>query len=296
MWQRLIRFVAAEDGRIHYGQPCDPHVDVGVATASPGSKLAAFDIIGDVLSPSCRVTKRKLTVKRLLTPLSREQVGLARMLGLNYRKHAAEANMTEPKYPVLFYKPVTALIGAGDTITIPKVCQPVEHHLPDFEVELTIVIGKPCKNVSEEEALDYVLGYSLGNDVSFRYHQLAVSQWSFSKGFDDATPWGPCIVNSSLIPDPQVLKVKSVVNGEVLQDSTTADQIFSVRKTIAFLSQGTTLLPGSIIMTGTPEGVGFVRKPPIFLKNGDKIEQHISGGIGTLLNTVVEEGKEKAKL
>jgi len=198
--------------------------------------------------------------------------------------------MQAPAFPVLFIKPVTALIGPFDLINIPKSCQPVNFHLPDFEAELVVVIKKPCKNVSEADALDYVLGYTLGNDISFRHHQLAVSQWCFSKGFDDATPWGPCIVAASQIPDPQTLQVKSVVNGQVMQDGTTADQIFNVRRTIAHLSQGTTLTPGSLIMTGTPDGVGFVRQPPIFLKHGDRIEQYISAGVGTLSNSVVEEG------
>ncbi|KAI0797150.1 hypothetical protein C8Q75DRAFT_823759 [Abortiporus biennis] len=295
-WTRLIRFVAAETGQVHIGQPVDASLDVGLA-AYQGRVIKAYEIIGSPFDTAAQVTKKVLTVKALLAPLSREEVGLVRCLGLNYSDHAAETKMAKPKYPILFYKPVTSLIGPNAPITIPKVTQPVEKHLPDYEVELTIVIGKPAKDVSEADALDYVLGYTVANDTSSRYHQLAVSQWGFSKGFDDSTPIGPCIVAAHTIPDPQKLPLGCVVNGKTLQDGNTADQLFNVRQTIAHLSQGTTLLPGSIIMTGTPKGVGFVRKPAIFLKNGDEVRVWVEK-IGTLINPVVEEGKGavKAKL
>jgi len=201
--------------------------------------------------------------------------------------------MEKPAFPILFYKPATVLIGPNVPITIPRAAQPVDKHIPDYEVELTVVIGKPAKNVAEADALDYVLGYVTGNDISFRYHQMAVSQWGFSKGFDDATPFGPCIVSSRVIKDPQNIPLKTTLNGQTLQNGTTADQIFSVRKTIAFLSQGTTLEPGSLIMTGTPVGVGFVRKPPIYLKDGDEVRVWVGGGLGTLVNPVVEESRTK---
>jgi len=199
--------------------------------------------------------------------------------------------MKKPNAPILFYKPPTAITGPNTPITIPRAAQPVSKHIPDYEVELTIVIGKAAKDVTEKEALDYVLGYTAANDVSFRFHQMNVSQWDFSKGFDNTTPIGPCLVAASAIPDPQTLPLKTVVNGQVLQDGTTADQIFNVRQTIAFLSQGTTLQPGTIILTGTPKGVGFVRKPPLYLKNGDVVQVWIGCGIGTLINPVAEESQ-----
>ncbi|CAL1700052.1 unnamed protein product [Somion occarium] len=288
-WTRLIRFVAAETAQVHIGEPIDPKINVGLAFRQR-KPIKAYEIVGSVLDPAAEVTKKVLTVKELLSPLSREQLGIVRCLGLNYADHAEEAKMARPKYPILFYKPPTAIIGPEAPIQIPKVTQPVEQHLPDYEVELTIVIGKAAKDVSEADALDYVLAYTAGNDTSFRYHQLAVSQWGFSKGFDDATPLGPCLVAARTI-DPQNLPLKTIVNGKTLQDGTTSDQIFTVRQTIAHLSQGTTLLPGSIIMTGTPKGVGFVKKPPIYLKHGDDIAVWIGGGIGTLANPVIEEGK-----
>jgi len=293
-WTRLIRFVARETGRVHFGQPVDDAVDVGLAVLSQ-EPLKAYEISGTALDPAASVTKNVLTVEKLLAPLAREDVKLVRCLGLNYRDHADEAKMAYPKCPILFYKPATSLIGPNDPIKIPKVCQPVDEHLPDYEVELTIVIGKNCKNVSAANALDYVLGYAVGNDMSFRQHQFASSQWGFSKGFDDATPWGPVIVSARALPDPQNIPLKSVVNGQTLQDGTTKDQIFGVAQTLEFLSQGTTLEAGSIIMTGTPKGVGFVRKPAVFLKHGDEVRMTLGGGLGTLVNSVVEEGKE-AKL
>ncbi|KAL9713039.1 hypothetical protein Ac2012v2_004280 [Leucoagaricus gongylophorus] len=287
-WTRLIRFVATETKRVHIGQPVNPNIDVGVAAANR-QPIKAYEIIGSALDISAQVTNQVLTVDTLLSPLSNDQIKVVRCLGLNYSDHAAEAKLAKPAFPVLFYKPLTSLIGPLATVTIPKVAQPPKEHLPDYEVELVIVIGKTVKDVSEAEALDYVLGYTGANDVSFRKHQMAVSQWGFSKGFDNTNPLGPCLVSNNLIPDPQTVKLKLTLNGNVVQDGTTADQIFNVRQTVSFLSQGTTLEPGSIILTGTPKGVGFVRHPPLYLKHGDKMTVWLGGGIGTLLNDVKEE-------
>lgn len=289
-WTRLIRFVAVETSQVHIGQPVDPQLDIGLAVAKQ-KQVFAHEILGSPFDPAAQLSQNLLSVKTLLSPLTREQIGLARCLGLNYADHAAEANLKKPNAPILFYKPPTAIIGPNAPINIPRAAQPVSKHIPDYEVELTIVIGKAAKDVSEKDALDYVLGYTAANDVSFRFHQMNISQWDFSKGFDNTTPIGPCLVAASVIPDPQTLSLKTIVNGQVLQDGTTDDQIFSVRQTIAFLSQGTTLEPGTIILTGTPKGVGFVRKPPLYLKDGDTVQISIDSGIGSLINPVVEEGK-----
>ncbi|KAF8638563.1 hypothetical protein AX17_002106 [Amanita inopinata Kibby_2008] len=270
-------------------------IPVGLA-AYRGTPIRAHEIIGSALDSAAQLTSRVLTVKTLLSPLSRQQAGgIVRCLGLNYSDHAAEANMPIPAFPILFYKPVTSLIGPNAPVTIPRVAQPPKEHLPDYEVELVIIIGKAAKDVSEADALDYVLGYTGANDVSFRKHQMAVSQWSFSKSFDNTNPFGPCIVSASAIPDPQQIPLKCTVNGTVVQDGNTADQIFNVRRTVSFLSQGTTLEPGSIILTGTPKGVGFVRNPPVYLKHGDKMSVWLGNGIGTLVNDVQEEKLESAK-
>lgn len=288
-WTRLIRFVAAETSRVHIGQPVDPTLDVGLASHQ-GKTFKAHEIVGSPLDPAAQVnTKSELTVQKLLSPLSRDDIKVVRCLGLNYSDHAAEAKMAKPSFPILFFKPTTSLIGPNSPVVIPLIAQPASEHLPDYEVELAIIIGKPAKDIKEEDALDYVLGYTGSNDVSFRKHQLAVSQWGFSKGFDNTTPIGPCIVSANAIPNPQEVALKTTVNSEILQDGNTSDQIFTVRQTISWLSQGTTLEPGTIILTGTPKGVGFVRRPPVFLKDGDKMELWFGNGIGTLANSVVEE-------
>ncbi|KAI9574398.1 hypothetical protein HD554DRAFT_2046844 [Boletus coccyginus] len=294
-WTRLIRFIAAETSHVHIGQPVDPKLDVGLA-AWNRQTIKAHEIVGSALDPAAQVTNTVLTVKELLPPLSREELKIVRCLGLNYSDHAAETKMAKPVAPLLFYKPLSSMIGPNAPICVPKVAQPVEEHLPDYEVELVIVIGKAAKNVSETEALDYVLGYTGANDVSFRKHQLTTSQWCFSKGFDNTTPLGPCLVSNNAIPDPQVLPLTCTLNGKTLQNGNTNGQIFNVRQTIAFLSQATTLEPGSVILTGTPAGVGFTRKPPIVLKHGDDCRVWIGHGIGTLVNPVAEVGKLVAML
>ncbi|KAH8831530.1 fumarylacetoacetate hydrolase [Flagelloscypha sp. PMI_526] len=282
-WTRLIRFIAAETSRVHFGQPIDASQDVGRAAAS-GQAIRAREILGSPLDPASSVSDQLLTI--------------VRCLGLNYKDHADEAQLKYPEYfsevfLFLFYKPTSALIGPGAPIIIPTFAQPTKEHLPDYETELVIVIGRPAKNVSEADALDYVLGYTAANDVSFRKHQFAVSQWNFSKGFDNTNPFGPCIVAASQIPDPQTIPLTSTVNGKLLQDGNTRNQIFTVRQTVSYLSQGTTLEPGSIILTGTPVGVGYVRDPPVYLKQGDTVEVFVGNGVGTLVNPVQEENLTK---
>ncbi|KAL2132846.1 hypothetical protein VTI74DRAFT_3220 [Chaetomium olivicolor] len=193
------------------------------------------------------------------------------------------------------YKPATSLSGPSDPIPIHPLAQ--QHTGLDYECELVAVIGKPCSDVPESSALDYVLGYAVGNDVSHRDWQLKLGggQWSLGKGFDGWAPFGPGIVSSSLIQDPQTLAIKTRVNGQTVQDSTTADMIFSVKKTIAFLSQGTTLMPGDVIFTGTPQGVGMGRNPQVWLKDGDVVEVELEG-VGTCTNKVEFTRARDAKL
>jgi 2-keto-4-pentenoate hydratase/2-oxohepta-3-ene-1,7-dioic acid hydratase in catechol pathway len=166
----------------------------------------------------------------------------------------------------------------------------------DYECELVAVIGKACSDVPESKALDYVLGYAVGNDVSHRDWQLqrGGGQWSLGKGFDGWAPYGPGIVSSKLVKDPQSLRIQTKLNGKSVQDSNTRDMIFGVAKTIAFLSQGTTLLPGDLIFTGTPQGVGMGRRPQLWLKDGDVVDVELEG-VGTCSNKV-EFTKTKAKL
>ena len=193
--------------------------------------------------------------------------------------------MPLPKYPILFYKPITALTGPFDPIPVPALAQ--EAPGLDYECELVAVIGRQAHNVSEADALDYVLGYAVGNDVSHREWQLkrGGGQAALGKSFDGWAPFGPGIVSRHLIKDPQKLRLGTKVNGKVVQDSVTKDMIFGVKEAITFLSKGTTLLPGDLIFTGTPHGVGSGRNPPLWLRDGDVVEVSLEG-VGTCTNTV----------
>ncbi len=201
-------------------------------------------------------------------------------IGLNYRRHARESKMELPSRPLIFLKASSSVIGPDQAIIIPKEA-PDE---VDYEVELAVVIGKLAKNVSEADALDYVLGYTIANDVSARDCQLRIdSQWARGKSFDTFCPLGPWLETEL---DPADLSVKTLLNGQVMQDSSTKDMIFNVQHLISYCSHNMTLLPGTVILTGTPEGVGFARKPAVYLKDGDTVELEIEG-IGRLRNRVV---------
>lgn len=202
--------------------------------------------------------------------------------GLNYRRHAEETGMAIPKVPTLFPKYRNSLVGPDEPIVLPvKNADNV-----DYEVELAAVIGKRCKNVTEAQALDYVAGYSILNDVSARDLQMQTSQWGAGKAIDTFAPFGPVLVPASEVGDPQKLAVKTRLNGKIMQDSNTADMIFPVAQLVAFLSDIMTLEPGDVIATGTPEGVGFTRKPPVFMRDGDVVEMEIEK-IGVLRNPIV---------
>ena len=204
-------------------------------------------------------------------------------LGRNYAAHAKEGGAQPPKYPMLFHKTATSLLGAGGTIVIPPVTKRV-----DYEAELAVIIGRTCKQVSEEEALDYVAGYAAANDVSARDLQRRTSQFSAGKMVDTFGPLGPALVTRDEVPDPQNLRIQTRLNGQVMQDSNTKMMIFSVAFTISYISQITTLEVGDVILTGTPEGVGFARKPPVYLKEGDVVTIEVEG-VGTLSNSVIEQ-------
>ncbi|RSL97805.1 hypothetical protein CDV31_012871 [Fusarium ambrosium] len=282
-WTHLIRFIAVEDGLIHRGQLCDTSIDVGLS-CKENKRVQANLINGSAFDGN--VTNRVMTVDQLLSPLDVSEVPLIRCMGLNYHDHAKEANMPVPTHPVLFIKPRTALSGPRPRkIYIPKF---VQDETTDYEAELTVVIGKDGKDIPEAEAMDYVLGYTCGNDVSARTEQFRNSQWCFSKGLDHSAPIGPVLVSPSVIQDPQALGIRATLNGATVQDSHTREMIFSVAKTIAFLSQGTTLERGTIIMMGTPPGIGMARNPKIWLKSGDDMRVSIDG-IGTLINEVFYE-------
>jgi 2-keto-4-pentenoate hydratase/2-oxohepta-3-ene-1,7-dioic acid hydratase in catechol pathway len=202
-------------------------------------------------------------------------------VGLNYRKHAAEAGVEVPGQPILFSKFSTAIVGPGAPITLPELSEEV-----DLEAELAVVIGRECRGVKSAEALEYVFGYTCLNDVSARDIQRLDGQWTRAKSFDSFCPIGPWIVTSDEIPDPQALGIRSLLNGLVMQDAATSSMVFSVAELIAFAAEAITLMPGDIIATGTPDGVGVGRNPPVFLRPGDVVRVEI-GGIGVLENPVV---------
>jgi len=259
----------------------DPNGDVKYAALQ--SDQTALEIVGDIFG-QYSVTDKAAHVIKLLAPVV-PPVFLC--IGLNYKHHAAECGSPAIESPVLFLKSPACLQNPGDPIVLPRHLRSDE---VDYECELAVVIGRTCKNVPREKALDYVLGYTCNNDVSARDWQgfRSGGQWSRGKNFDTFAPLGPCLVTTDEITDPNALTIKLDVNGEVLQDWNTNDMIFDVPQLIEFLSGSTTLLQGTVILTGTPHGVGFTRKPPIFLKAGDVCNVTIEK-IGTLTNPVVEE-------
>nr|VFK22227.1 MAG: 2-keto-4-pentenoate hydratase/2-oxohepta-3-ene-1,7-dioic acid hydratase (catechol pathway) [Candidatus Kentron sp. MB]VFK32620.1 MAG: 2-keto-4-pentenoate hydratase/2-oxohepta-3-ene-1,7-dioic acid hydratase (catechol pathway) [Candidatus Kentron sp. MB]VFK76001.1 MAG: 2-keto-4-pentenoate hydratase/2-oxohepta-3-ene-1,7-dioic acid hydratase (catechol pathway) [Candidatus Kentron sp. MB] len=238
---------------------------------------------GDI-SRGFDATGQRATVKRLLAPIAPANIYC---IGLNYREHARETGSELPEYPIIFMKPTTAVIGHGDPIPLPKCC--TRGPEVDFEGELAVVIGKTARDVKESEALEHVFGYTVANDISARKWQRNAGgkQWIRGKGFDGFCPLGPKLITADDIPDPQALAIRTWVNGEIMQENTTADMIFSVAEIISYLSEDTTLMPGTLILTGTPWGVGYVRKPPKYLSEGDQVTVEFEG-IGTLTNPVRE--------
>jgi 2-keto-4-pentenoate hydratase/2-oxohepta-3-ene-1,7-dioic acid hydratase in catechol pathway len=244
----------------------------------------ARPIEGDIFG-SFRVTDDVVPPGRLLAPLQPVTIFC---IGLNYRKHAEEGNSPIPEQPILFMKSPGAVQDPGGEILLPRHLRSDE---VDYECELAVVIGKACKNATKANALEYVLGYTCANDVSARDWQVrrGGGQWCRGKTFDTFAPLGPCLVLKDEIPDPNTLRIQTILNGRTMQDSNTADMIFDVPTLIEFLSGSTTLLPGTVILTGTPQGVGVARRPPVFLQPGDTVTIEIEG-IGALTNTVVAEG------
>ncbi|KAF2660198.1 hypothetical protein K491DRAFT_765654 [Lophiostoma macrostomum CBS 122681] len=271
--QWLIRFVA-DDGKTYYG-----NLEKETETREiEGQTVEALD--GD-FGNGFQKTGKKVTVSKLLSPIGQTKPVLC--IGLNYRQHAEEANLQVPAYPTVFVKPPDAIAGPLDDVPIHKDCQ----SQLDYEGELTVIIGKDAKNVSASDALSYVAGYTVGNDVSARNFQLPASvsggQFGYAKSFDKFAPIGPVIVSSKLIPDPQKLHYWTKVNGEKRQETGTDDMIFTVAQIVEHLSRGTTLRAGTAIMTGTPSGVGLFREPKAFVKDGDEVEIYVEG-IGSLVN------------
>jgi 2-keto-4-pentenoate hydratase/2-oxohepta-3-ene-1,7-dioic acid hydratase in catechol pathway len=227
-------------------------------------------------------TDLNLAQVKLLAPIANPSKVVA--IGLNYMDHCREQKVEPPKAPLIFAKFPSAIIGPGEAIR----WNPALTGQVDYEAELAVVMGQTARNVSEAEALDYVAGYTICHDVSARDLQFSDSQWVRGKSLDTFCPLGPYLVTRDEIPDPHTLAIRCTINETVLQDSNTQEMIFRIPYLIAYISRAFTLLPGDIITTGTPDGVGVFRSPKIFLKDGDIATIEVEG-LGQLVNVCIEE-------
>lgn len=263
---KLLRFL--KEGKVNYGIVKGEDV---------------YLIEGDIFKKTFNETGEKFKIDQIqiLPPVVPPNI-IA--LGLNYKDHAKESKMELPDEPVIFLKATTSITAHLSPIILPEVAP----DFVDYEAELCIIIGRKAKNIREEEAKEYILGYTCGNDVSARDCQLKKDkQWARAKSFDTFCPLGPWIETEI---NPDNLKIQSRVNGKIMQNSNTSNMIFKAIKIVSYLSRQFTLLPGTVIMTGTPSGVGFAKNPPVFLREGDIVEIEIEG-IGILKNSVKKERK-----
>jgi 2-keto-4-pentenoate hydratase/2-oxohepta-3-ene-1,7-dioic acid hydratase in catechol pathway len=267
----------------------DTVVDLAAAGFPAGADGDLLEIVkgGDAMLARVRdavksgsAQRHRLSEVQIVAPIASPSKIVA--VGLNYIDHCKEANLPVPGEPVLFAKFPNSVAGPFDDLSWPESFSKEV----DYEVELGVVIGKRGVNIPEAQALDYVCGYTTVNDVSARDQQFAnAKQWDRGKSFDTSCPYGPYIVTRDEIPDPQTLTVRTVLNGQEMQISNTRNMVFGVAKLISYISQGTTLMPGDLIPTGTPFGVGFSRKPPVYLKDGDECVCEVEK-IGAIRNKI----------
>lgn len=266
---KIIRFLT-RDKKISFGIFDEKTPDI--------ARPIAGDIFGNY-----QITEEEVRVVKLLAPLVPVNI-LA--LGVNYKKHGDETGMSYPDQPVLFLKATSSITGHEDPLILPA----AGPDCVDYEAELALVIGRKAKNIRPAEVEDYILGYTCANDVSARDWQFnkQKGQWARGKSFDTFCPLGPWIVTKDEIADPNNLNISAILNGRIVQSSNTSQMIFNIQEIVSNLSKSMTLLPGTIILTGTPEGIGFSRQPPLYLKEGDIISIEIET-IGTLTNRVIRE-------
>lgn len=284
---KLVRFGAANNEKPGVLVDSGKILDVSQIIPDFDEKFFGAEGISDLKT---EIAKGNLPMapdgQRLGPPIARPSKIIC--VGLNYLKHARESNMAVPTEPIIFFKSTTSMIGPDDEIIIPKGSTKT-----DWEVELAVVIGKKASYVSEENALNHVAGYMLHNDVSERAFQLERGgQWVKGKSADTFAPLGPWMVTADEIKDPHSLRLWLKLNGKILQDESTSDMIFKVPFLVSYISQFMTLLPGDVISTGTPAGVGLGFNPPVYLKDGDVIELGIDG-LGTARQKVVSFEKAR---
>ena len=266
---KIVRFLSG-DKKILYGAY---NQDVPAV-----ARIIEGNILGDY-----KITSQDAQIGKLLAPLVPVNI-LA--LGINYKKHGDETAMSHPEQPILFLKTTSSIVGQEVPIVLPA----AGPDCVDYEAELAVIIGRKAKNIKPAEVMDYIMGYTCANDVSARDWQFdkQKGQWARGKSFDTFCPLGPWIVTKEEIADPDDLGIRAILSGRVVQDSRTSQMIFNIREIVSNLSKSLTLLPGTVILTGTPEGVGFTRQPPLFLKAGDVVSVEIER-IGTLTNKVIRE-------
>jgi 2-keto-4-pentenoate hydratase/2-oxohepta-3-ene-1,7-dioic acid hydratase in catechol pathway len=279
---QVLLLEAASGGRL-----ADP--ELGKNALPLKSVFADPEMMREVRDLAARGVEEPRFLSRFAIPLRQEDLhapiprpGKVLCLGLNYRDHAAESGAGPPDEPVVFTKASSSVIGPGAPIRLPRVSDQI-----DYEVELAVVVGPHAKNVSAEEAMYHVAGYTVLNDVTARDYQRerGGGQWTLAKSFDSFCPIGPWIVTPDEVPDPHDLSLECTLSGETMQSSSTSQMIFRIPEIIAYLSAALTLEPGDVIGTGTPAGVGFARTPPRFLRDGDVVECTMEG-VGTLVNPV----------
>jgi len=276
---RIARFRVSATGAVATGV-VDGDEIVEVAAVEPIEWLAAGD---DALRAAVRAARARhaLGEVELLAPVPNPRKFLA--IGINYADHIRETGREAPTFPVFFNKQVTCITGPHDPIQVPRVSSDV-----DFEGELGIVIGRRCRQVPSERAHEVIAGFLVVNDVTVRDWQYRSPTWTLGKSFDTHGPTGPWITTPDEVGDPQDLRIRTLLNGETMQDASTAEMIFGCAEQIATLSTACTLEPGDLVSTGTPAGVGVARTPPVFLRAGDTVRIEIDG-VGTIENPVVDE-------
>ena len=275
---KLVSFSTA-DGPIRPGVLFDETRTI--LDLSPGGFSSTLDVIAQGRTSTLAAERVSLDKAKLHAPLSKPPRIFA--IGLNYRDHAKESGMEIPTTPVVFFKLPTAIVGPGEAIVLPK-----NSTQPDYEAEFAFVIGKGGYRIPASAWRDHVYGYTIVNDVSARDVQFSSTQWSMSKSFPTFCPLGPAIVTADEIADPHALDISLSIDGEVLQHSNTRELVFKIPDLIAYLSSITPLLPGDIVSTGTPPGVGLGRNPKRWLKPGETVTITIEG-LGSLTNPVVAE-------